>query len=57
MNYECKRLIILTVDASPIRIGWTIKQDDQYENRCVIRFRAKILNIRQRTYIQIKKII
>jgi hypothetical protein len=55
VDYECGRLVILTVDASPIRIGWTIGQDDDSGNRYVVRFGAKVLNSRQRAYAQVKR--
>jgi hypothetical protein len=55
VDYECGRLVILTVDASPIRIGWIIGQDDDSGNRYVVRFGAKVLNSRQRAYAQVKR--
>jgi len=45
----------LTVDASPIGIGWAIGQDDDDGNRFVVRFGAKVLNSQQRGYAQVKK--
>jgi hypothetical protein len=38
IDYECGRLIILIIDASPIEIGWAIGQDDVNGNKYVMRF-------------------
>ena len=45
----------MTVDTSPIGIGWVINQDDEEQHRYAIRFGAKILNDRQRNYAQVKR--
>ena len=55
IDYESGRPVVLTVDASPIGIGWAIGQDDDNGNRYVVRFGAKVLNSRQRGYAQVKR--
>ncbi|KAL3688563.1 hypothetical protein R1sor_014872 [Riccia sorocarpa] len=52
--YEDNKLVVLTVDTSPIAIGWAVGQDDGDGNRYAIRFGAKVLNNRQRDYAQVK---
>ena len=47
--------MIITVDTSPIAIGWAIGQDDKEGNRFAIRFGARILTERQRAYPQVKR--
>ena len=47
--------IILTVDSSPIGIGWVISQLDEEGERYPIRFGAKVLSGRQRKYAQVKR--
>ena len=54
VNYDCDRPVIVTVDTSPIAIGWAIGQDDGEGNRFAIRFGARILTDRQRRYPQVK---
>src|SRR5918911_362793 len=49
------RPIIITVDTSPIGIGWAVGQDDAEGKRYAIRFGAKVLNQRQRKYVQVKR--
>ena len=48
------RPIYLTVDSSPIGIGWVISQQDG-EERYPVRFGAKVLSGRQRKYAQVKR--
>ena len=55
VNYECGRPIIVTVDSSPIGIGWAIVQDDEEGNMYVVRFGSKVLSPRQRDYPQVKR--
>ena len=47
--------IILTVDSSPIGIGWVISQQDKEGERHLIRFGVKVLSGRQRKYAQVKR--
>ena len=53
--YEQGRPIFVTIDASPIGIGWVINQEDETGDRYAIRFGAKILHDQQRRYAQIKR--
>jgi Integrase zinc binding domain/RNase H-like domain found in reverse transcriptase/Reverse transcriptase (RNA-dependent DNA polymerase) len=55
VNYGCGRPVIVTVDTSPIAIGWAIGQDDEEGKRFAIRFGARILTERQRAYPQVKR--
>ena len=55
VDYECGRPIIITVDTSPIAIGWAVGQDDAEGKRFAIRFGARILTNRQRGYPQVKR--
>ncbi|KAL3692591.1 hypothetical protein R1sor_006242 [Riccia sorocarpa] len=55
MDYHCGRLVILTVDTSPIAIGWAVGQDDENGNRIAVRFGARVLSSRQREYPQVKR--
>jgi hypothetical protein len=55
VNYECDRPVVVTVDTSPIAIGWAIGQDDVEGQRFVIRLGARILTDRQRRYPQVKR--
>ena len=55
VNYDCDRPVVVTVDTSPIAIGWAIGQDDGEGNRFAIRFGARILTDRQRRYPQVKR--
>jgi len=55
IDYKCRRPVILTVDASPIGIGWAIGQNNESGERYVVRFGAKVLNSRQRAYAQVKR--
>jgi len=55
VDYEFGRPIIITVDTSPIAIGWAIGQDDVDGKRFAIRFGARILTDRQRRYPQVKR--
>ena len=45
----------MTVDTSPIGIGWVINQEDEEPHRYAIRFGEKILNDRQRNSAQVKR--
>ena len=54
-TYEEGKPIFVTVDTSPIGIGWVINQEDSEGNRFAIRFGAKVLQTRQRNYAQIKR--
>jgi hypothetical protein len=47
--------VIVTVDTSPIAIGWAVGQDDTDGKRFAIRFEARILTERQRAYPQVKR--
>jgi hypothetical protein len=49
------RPIIITVDTSPAGIGWVINQSDSDGARYPMRFKAKVLNIRQCGYAQVKR--
>ena len=55
VEYDSGRPVIVTVDTSPIAIGWAIGQDDLDGKRFAIRFGARILTERQRAYPQVKK--
>jgi hypothetical protein len=55
IDYKCNRPVILTVDTSPIAIGWAIGQDDPDGHRFAVRFGAKVLSARQRAYSQVKR--
>ena len=55
VDYKCGRPVIVTVDTSPIKIGWAIGQDNEDGNRYAARFGAKVLSGRQRNYPQIKR--
>lgn len=55
VDYDSGRPVVITVDASPIGIGWAIGQDDGKGNRFVVRFGAKVLSSRQRAYAQVKR--
>ena len=55
VSYTCGRPVIVTVDTSPIAIGWAVGQDDEEGKRFAIRFGARILTERQRAYPQVKR--
>ncbi len=55
LEYESQRPIVLTVDTSPITIGWVVGQDDEGGRRFATRFGARTLSERQRRYPQIKR--
>ena len=55
VEYDSGRPVIVTVDTSPIAIGWAIDQDDPDRKRFAIRFGARILTERQRAYPQVKR--
>ncbi|KAL2630017.1 hypothetical protein R1flu_014703 [Riccia fluitans] len=55
VDYKCRRPVILTMDTSPIAIGWAIGQDDAQGNRFAARFGAKVLSTRQCAYPQVKR--
>ncbi|KAL3697011.1 hypothetical protein R1sor_011087 [Riccia sorocarpa] len=55
VDYHCGRPVILTVDTSPIAIGWAVGQDDENGNRIAVRFGARVLSSRQREYPQVKR--
>ncbi|KAL3695519.1 hypothetical protein R1sor_009595 [Riccia sorocarpa] len=55
INYKCDRPVILTVDTSPIAIGWAVRQDDAEGNRFAARFGARVLSNTQRDYPQVKR--
>ena len=55
VDYDCNRPVVVTVDTSPIAIGWAIGQDDAEGKRFAIRFGARILTERQRAYPQVKR--
>ena len=55
VEYNSGRPVIVTVDTSPIAIGWAVGQDDEERNRFAIRFGARILTERQRAYPQVKR--
>lgn len=55
VDYDCGRPVVVTVDTSPIAIGWAIGQDDAEGKRFAIRFGARILTERQRAYPQVKR--
>ena len=55
VEYNSRRPVIVTVDTSPIAIGWDVGQDDEEGNRFAIRFGARILTERQRAYPQVKR--
>ena len=55
MSYNCGRPVIVTVDTSPIAIGWTVGQDDEEGKRFAICFGAWILKKRQKAYPQVKR--
>ena len=47
-RYDHEHSIIVTVDTSPIGIGWAISQEEEDGSRYGIRFGAKVLIERQR---------
>ncbi|KAL3682680.1 hypothetical protein R1sor_000702 [Riccia sorocarpa] len=55
VDYKCGRPVILTVDTSPIAIGWAVGQDDENGNRIAVRFGARVFSSRQREYPQVKR--
>ena len=55
VSYVAGHAVIVTVDTSPIGIGWAISQENSDSERCTICFGAKILTQRQRKYPQIKR--
>ena len=55
VDYDCGRPVVVTVDTSPIAIGWAIGQDNTEGKRFAIRFGARILTERQRAYPQVKR--
>lgn len=55
VEYESNRPVVVTVDTSPIAIGWAVGQDDDEGRRFAIRFGARILTERQRAYPQVKR--
>jgi hypothetical protein len=55
VDYDCNRSVVVTIDTSPIAIGWAIGQDDAEGKRFAIRFGARILTDRQRAYPQVKR--
>ena len=55
VEYNSGRPVIVTVDTSPIAIGWAVGQDGEKGNRFAIRFGARILTERQRAYPQVKR--
>ena len=55
VDYDSGRPVVVTVDTSPIAIGWAIGQDDAEGRRFAIRFGARILTERQRAYPQVKR--
>jgi len=55
IDYECRRLVVLTVDANLIKIGWIIGQDNECNEKYTVKFGAKVLNSHQRAYAQIKR--
>ncbi|KAL3684155.1 hypothetical protein R1sor_002177 [Riccia sorocarpa] len=55
VDYNCGRPVILTVDTSPIAIGWAMGQDDENENKIAMRFGARVLSSKQREYPQVKR--
>ena len=55
IEYDSGRLVIVTVDTSPIAIGWAVGQDDTYGKWFAIRFGARILTEQQRAYLQVKR--
>ena len=44
LEYESQRPIMLTVDTSPIAIGWAVGQDDEEGRRFATRFGARTLS-------------
>ncbi|KAL3680257.1 hypothetical protein R1sor_023213 [Riccia sorocarpa] len=55
IDYQCGRPVILTVDTSPIAIGWAVGQNDAEGNRFAVIFGARVLSSRQRSYPQVKR--
>lgn len=55
VDYNYRRPVIVTIDVSPIAIGWTIGQDDKEDNQFAIRFEKRILIERQRDYPKVKR--
>jgi hypothetical protein len=54
-NYACGRPIIVMVDTSLIGISGALSQEDTEGNKYAIRFGAKVLSPRQRSYTQIMR--
>jgi hypothetical protein len=55
IDYTEGKYIILTVDTSPLAIGWAVGQDDAEGLRFATRFGARVLSETQRNYPQIKR--
>jgi hypothetical protein len=55
IDYECGRPVVITVDTSPIGIGWALGQDDEEGRRFATRLGARTLSERQRKYPQHKR--
>lgn len=55
ISYEDGKSVILTIDISPIAVGWTLGQNDEEGNRFAIRFGAKRINEQKRNYLQVKQ--
>ena len=55
IEYNNGRPVIVTINTSPIAIGWAVAQDDEEGNRFAIRFGARILTEHQRAYPQVKR--
>ena len=53
--YELGSPIFVTVDISPIGIGWVINQESEDGIRYAICFGAKVLSERQRMYAQVRR--
>ncbi|KAL3686249.1 hypothetical protein R1sor_004271 [Riccia sorocarpa] len=53
IDYQCGRPV--TVDSSPIAIGWAVGQNDVEGNRFAVRLGARLLSSRQRYYPQVKR--
>ncbi|KAL2608432.1 hypothetical protein R1flu_027005 [Riccia fluitans] len=55
IDYKCGRPMMLTIDTSPIAIGWAVGQDDAQGSRFTVGFGVMVLSIRQRAYLQVKR--
>ena len=54
-RYDSQHPIIVTINTSPIKIGWAISEEEKDGSRYVVQFGAKFLTEHQRAYPHIKR--